>query len=136
MQNIYKILGLVDLPKGVRRYTHLLIEKECKTCKTIKPIDQFRSHKRASSLGDFTLLIEPNCKDCEKINNKKSYDENIELYRKRGREFNRNNRGDCINKRNRKKYNTSPLYKLRVRISSQITQALKKNSSSKITYLV
>lgn len=128
--SIYKTAGISNAGRTQVRVNHLLTEKVCKRCKELKPIEQFRSHKRASTLGDYTILIEPYCKPCEKEKVVEYRENNREAINKRTNEWHKNNR-DKINERDRDKYNSDPAYKLRKRVSSQIRQALSKNSSAK-----
>ncbi len=130
VQKICKLLGLNTADRTCPRRNHLLTEKVCKTCKILKPINDFRCRQKESLIGGIIISIEPYCKDCEKDRNKERYYNDVELTRKIARERNKTRR-DHINEYERNRTYSDPAFKLRKKVSAQIRQALKKNLSSK-----
>lgn len=99
-------------------------EKQCSVCSDVKPIDQFRVHKR----GDKSGWRDSKCLSCEKIYNQEmNAQPESKATRRKYRIVNR----ISVNQQDKNKRDNNPAYRIRKIVSASIYRYLKNNGGSK-----
>jgi hypothetical protein len=115
--------------------------KKCNQCKLEQPLINFSKSKHSKD------GLQYKCKSCESVNNKiarqknptsKYYNENPNYYKEYSKKWVSENEGrwkeysnNWQKLNNRVKYNSDPLYKLRMCVGARIREALKNNNKVK-----
>lgn len=156
VQQVYKELGIYNIGRTKQKTAYLALEKTCKKCQIIKPIEQFRKRVKKDRIS-----YEVYCLECEKNYNRDSCkqryqqhkDGRVKEYRKRNldkikeynskwvnenkewlkkyREENKKHINEYLANYNKIKRSTNYEFKLRGIISHTIWYRLKINGAKK-----